>query len=322
MRRLPWLLLIALVLSGCGSAVVPPPTIAVLLSDDVRMPKVEGLREGLAGLGYPAAQLTVKVYSAKGDRTALDRLAQEAVASRPAVLVAGGGVEAVALRERQGQRPMVLMGVASTVRTGLVESFAHPGGRITGVDNQHAELSAKRLELLTHLLPKARRVLLLYDPLVIPGQHGLAVTQEAAQRLGVSVTPMEVETPQQALEQIKAIRPAEFDAALFLPAFVLESSGQQIAAELERLGLPVMGPLELEGEPSLLAAYGVSMRDQGRQSARFVAKLLRGEDPASIPVETPDNPELVVDLRVARRLGLELSPVGMALARTRGEERP
>jgi len=312
-----------LTVSGCTAGRPAPPLVAVLLADDVRQPKVDGLRQGLQELGYP--EVRVEVYSAKGRREELSALATRLMQSRPAVAVAGGGVEAVALKAEaaaDGAPPVVMLGVASTVRTGLVASLIRPGGRLTGVDNQHAELSAKRLELLHKLLPDVRRVLLIYDPSVIPGQHALAVTEDAAVRLGLTVGVLAAETQQQALDGLQRLTPDEYDAALLLPAAVLESAGRQLAGEFERLRLPVMGPLDLRGEGGLLAAYGTSMEDQGRQSARFVVKLLQGQNPANVPVETPDHPELVVDLRVATRLGVALSPVGLAFARTVGGEGP
>lgn len=319
MRRLFVAVLIGALLGGCATPKRTAPVVAVLLADDVRMPKVEGLRTGLAELGYPAESLRLEVLSSGADRAVLKDLARQAMALEPDVLVAGGGIEALTLKEAAGgHTPVVMMGVASPVRSGLVESLVRPGGNVTGLDNQHAELSGKRLELLTKLLPGVRRVLLLYDPQVIPGVHALAVTQNTAHQLGIAVEPVAAGTQAQAVDRLRALAPGEFDAALLLPGYVLESGARQFSAELERLRLPAMGPLDLEGEAGLLAAYGVSMRDQGAQSARFVVKLLQGVAPASIPVETPDNPELVVDLRVAGRLGLELSPVGLAFARTIG----
>jgi putative ABC transport system substrate-binding protein len=306
-----------IMIAGCSHAGLDKPLVVVLLSDDVRAPKVEGLRTGLQGLGYAPDAIVVDVLSAKGDRSTLAKLAGEARTRHPAVLVAGGGVEAIALKEAAaGQTPVVMMGVASTVRTGLVDSLLHPGGNITGLDNQHAELSAKRLELLTKLLPGVRRVLLLYDPQIIPGQHALEVTMEAARRLRLDVQPLQVWTLEQTMNELSAFQPGEYDAALLLPGYVLESGARNIAVQFDRLKLPVMGPLDLEGEGGLLAAYGVSMRDQGAQAARFVVKMLQGVRPADIPVETPDDPVLVVDLRMARKLGVNLSPVGMALAKT------
>lgn len=322
MRRIAWVLLLTLLLTACAGAGADrkAPVVAVLISDTVRQPKVDGLKAGLAALGY--GHLQVEVYNAGGDKAALPAVAARMVADRPAVLAAGGGVEAVALQEatRASGLPVVLLGVASTVRTGLVQSLVRPGGNLTGVDNQHAELSAKRLELLTKLVPGVRRVLLLYDPAVIPGRHALEVSREAAGRLGLTVETLAAETQQAALDGLRTLKPGDFDAALLLPAAVLESAARPLAAEFDRLRLPVAGPLDLGGESGLLAAYGVSMERQGRQAAPFVVKLLQGQEPGAIPVETPDNPELVVDLRVARRLGLTLSPVGMAFARTIGTE--
>lgn len=313
LRRVMPLVILLLLLGGCagGSAA---PRIAVLISDDVRIHKAEGLQAGLAELGYANAQVTV--FSAGGDRSALPEKAREALASHPDVVVAGGGVEAISLKaEASPNVPVVMMGVASTVRAGLVESLVSPGCNLTGLDNQHAELSAKRLELLTKLLPSTRKVLLLYDPQVVPGVHALEVTVDAARRLGISVEPLTVSSLDKLLAELRMLRPGEFDAALLLPGYVLESGARQVTAELERLRIPAMGPLDLEGEGGLLAAYGVAMRDQGVQSARFVVKVLHGEKPANIPVETPDNPVLLVDTRVAERMGLALSPVGMAFAR-------
>ncbi len=320
MRRALLSLLMLVLLTGCARPEPVVPTVAILLSNEERMPKVEGLKAGLRELGYAEGRLRFVIYSAHGDRSRVPVLAREAVASDAAVLVGGGGIESLTLSRVPGRtQPVVMMGVASTVRSGLVASFIRPGGTVTGLDNQHAELSAKRLELLTLLLPDIRRVLLLYDPLVIPGQHALEVTAEAADRLGVAVEAFPATSVEQALAQLQQLEPGDFDACLLLPAFILESGAAELEAEFDRLRLPVMGPMDMEGEAGLLAAYGVSMWEMGYQSARFVDKLLRGEDPARIPVETPDNPELVVDLRVAEELRLELSPVGLAFARIIGE---
>jgi putative ABC transport system substrate-binding protein len=321
MLCLPWILVLLFGLAaGCGPAasVREAPRVAVLLADDVRMPKVDGLRAGLTELGLDQVAVTVTVYSAKGDRSQLADLARTLAESGPAVAVAGGGVEAVALKEATAgtKVPVVLLGVASTVKTGLVASLIRPGGNITGVDNQHAELSAKRLELLTKLLPATRTVLAIYDPSVIPGQHGLGVTEEAARRLGLTVHTLEARNRDELTAGLAAVKPGDYDAALLLPGTVLESAASVLAAAFDRLRLPAIGPLEMSGESGLLAAYGTSMANQGRQSARFVAKLLQGQNPALIPVETPDHPELAVDVRVAQRFGLTLSPVGMAFART------
>ncbi len=315
------LVLAAALFAGCARRDPAPAAIAVLLADDVRLEKVEGLREGLAELGYTPDRVDITVYSARGDRSRLPALAAQAIASGPDVLVAGGGIEADTLhRSDNPGLPVVMAGVASPVRWGWIDSYARPGGLMTGVDNQHAELSGKRLELLTKLLPDVRRVLVLYDPQVVPGLHALEVVEEAAARLGVSLGTVEAGDLDGALAGLGAIEPGEYDAALLLPAFVLESGAGAIAAALERLGLPAMGPLDLGPEAGLMAAYGNSNRAQGKQAARFVAKVLSGADPATLPIESIDNPELVVELEVVRRLGITLKPEGMAFAHVRGDE--
>ncbi len=322
--RAVWFALVAALLAlaplaGCARREPEPAAIAVLLADDVRLEKVEGLKEGLAELGYPPERVAITVYSAGGDRSRLPALAAEAIAARPDVLVAGGGIEADTLHKSDNPGiPVVMAGVASPVRWGWIDSYARPGGLLTGLDNQHAELAGKRLELLTKLLPDVERVLVLYDPQVIPGIHALEVAEEAAGLLGVSLGVVEARSLAGALAGLGRIEPGEYDAALFLPAFVLESGAGAITAELERLGLPAMGALDLGAEAGLMAAYGNSNRAQGRQAARFVVKVLNGADPATLPIESIDNPELVVNLDVANRLGLTLKPEGMAFAHVRG----
>lgn len=231
MRRSHILLFLALsLLTACSRSLPVKPVVAVLLSDDVRLAKVDGLRAGLAGFGYGPEALEIQVFSAKGDGTALNDLAENALASHPAVFVAGGGIEALALKESTARRktppPIVLMGVASTIRTGLVTSLMHPGGNITGLDNQHAELSGKRLELLTKLLPGISRVLLLYDPLVEPSLHGLEVTTIAATQLNLHVGTLPASSRDAVTAGLARLQPGQYDAALLLPGYVLEEGAQ------------------------------------------------------------------------------------------------
>lgn len=314
---LPVLTLSLTLLSTLRPAEKTLPVVAVLLSDDVRQPKVEGLRAGLADLGYRDGEnVRITVVSAKGNRKDLPAAAAELLRLKPAVAVAAGSIEALALQAAgQSQVPIVMMGLASSVESGLVASTRHPGGNITGVDNGHAELAAKRLELLTTLLPQTKRVIALYDPLVVPSRHGLRVAQDAGVRLGLTLIPVAVASRQELLVQLAALQPKAADAILLLSTGIIEASGREIHEASLRTGIPVMGVNENDVDAGVFAAYGSSYQTQGRQAARFVAKLLQGQKAGDLPVETPDSPELVVNLAIARRLGLHPSPVGLAFAR-------
>ena len=337
-------LLFILAAAGCGRRANQLPLIAVLISEDVRLAKVDGLRQGLAAAGYHDGEdVRIAVVSAHGSRGDLEQAAARLLEMSPAIAVAAGNIEAQRLKaalaraadagasgpravqgggsgSRSGSDagvPLVLMGAASTVESGLVESLRRPGGNVTGLDNGHAELTAKRLELLLTLLPEARNIIALYDPSVAPGRHSLSVAVEAARRLHVSLTPLLITTPEELSHGLAALQPGDADAILLLSTSLLESAGPQLYETSLRTGIPTMGVNENDVEEGNFAAYGVSYEAQGRQTARFVAKILQGQSPRKLPVETPDNPELVVNLDLARRLGLRVSPVGLAFARIR-----
>ena len=295
----------------------PLPLVAVLLSDDVRQPKVDGLRAGLASRGYREGEnVRITVISTKGNREELPAAAASLLRLNPAVAVAAGSIEAITLKAASGPRvPIVMMGLASSVESGLVGSIRHPGGNITGVDNGHAELTAKRLELLVTLLPQIKRVIALYDPSVMPSRHGLRVALDAGASLGLTLIPVAIVNRQDLLEKLEALQPKAADAILLLSTGIIEASAREIHDASIRTGIPVMGVNENDVGAGIFAAYGSSYETQGRQSARFVAKLLQGQNAGDLPVETPDSPELVVNLGIARRLGLHPSPVGLAFAR-------
>ncbi len=317
------LLLFPLLAAGCGRDAKQAPLVAVLVAEDTREAKIAGLRLGLAAAGYrEGTAVRYATVSTHGSRDDLEQAAEELLDMKPAVVVAAGNIEAQRLKEALSRRPggeadlpLVIMGAASTVESGLVANLRHPGGNITGLDNGHAELTAKRLELLLTLLPDVKRVIALYDPSVAPGRHSLSIAVATAKRLHISLSPLSIESSVELDQKLAALKPGDADAILLLSTSLLESAGPRLYETSIRTGIPTMGVNENDVEAGNFAAYGVSFEAQGRQTARFVAKILQGQAPGNLPVETPDNPELVVNLDLARRLGLRVSPVGLAFAR-------
>ncbi|BDG61073.1 ABC transporter substrate-binding protein [Caldinitratiruptor microaerophilus] len=308
-------MLLGVVAAGCGPTgrtdSAPPPRVGVLLASPGRRAKVEGLSAGLAALGL---QVRMDVREVGGDRSRLPVAARELVLAGPDVLVAGGNIEAKALVAVTRTIPIVVAGTATPRAAGVVADERRPGGNLTGVDNFHAELTPKRLELFQKLLPGLRRVLLLYDPRVEPSREGLRLAQEVAPRLGLELVARPVAGAGDLERALGGISRAAFDGIVVLPGFVLEEAAPALAAASLASGVPAMGLYPEEAQAGLLASYGVPFEEQGRQAARLVAKVLLGEDPGSIPVETPDRPLFVVNRDVARALGLELSPTGLAFA--------
>jgi len=280
--------------------------VGVLLANVSRTSKLEGLKLGLAELGYVEGRdITYLIKNAEGSWEQVYSLALELAAQRPDVLVAGGRLEAQALAEAIQNKPVpvVFMGAAS-VKGGFRPSY------MTGVDNFHTELAVKRLEFMVRLLPFVRCVLVLVDPRVAPGIQSLPSLKQAASQLGVSLQVASVSSIQELKKFLSVLKPRQAEGMLLTSSFLLEEGEaiELIGRTGKSLGWPIMGVNVADAEAGLLSAYGCPFMDQGRQAARLVNKILEGQDPATIPIETPDRLELVVNLDTARTLGLKVDP--------------
>ena len=191
---------------------------------------------------------------------------------------------------------------------GLIESFDRPGGNTTGVSFLDVELGPKRLEVFRELVPGLHRVLFPYDPNDASGVAAARAYREAARRLGIVLVEQTVQTQAEAQATLTQVRKGEVDGILMpgslslnIPGFIVEAAGQQ--------GIPTMFHLAFfvdRGEG--LASYGPSAYGLGLQAARLVDKILKGTKPAEIPVEVIARFEFVINLKVAKALGLTIAP--------------
>jgi putative ABC transport system substrate-binding protein len=204
--------------------------------------------------------------------------------------------------------PIVFAGGGDPVGQGLVQSFARPGGNITGVTNQDLELAPKRLEVFREIVPGLKRVLFPYDPTEAFSLEEAKVYRDAARRLGMVLVEKPVRSQEEAQATLGQIRKGEVDGILGprslssnIPGFVLEATSER--------AIPTMFPdtwyVEHKGG---LASYGPDFYASGRQAARLVDKILKGASPARIPVEVNTKLEFAINLKVARTLGLTIPP--------------
>ena len=200
--------------------------------------------------------------------------------------------------------PIVMGASGDPIRTGFVASLPRPGGNITGLTILSAELSAKRLELLTELAPGLARVAVLWtpaNPAMVLEWHA---TQEAARRLGVHVQSLEIRGPNDFASAFAAAT-REHGQALFLTAEVLFSMHlPQILDFAARGRLPTSFHRREHVEAGGLMAYGVDLPDLFRRAATYVDKILKGANPGDLPVEQPMKFTLVINLKTAKALGL------------------
>ena len=255
---------------------------AVSLSADT--PRLQAFRQGLRELGYVEGRDVIIEY--RHEDRSLDRLpalAAELVAMKPDVLVGVTTNAAIAAKEAAGTVPVVFMGVTDPVSAGLVASLANPGGNVTGVTNMAAILTGKRLEYLKAALPGVTRVAVLWDPKAPGSVPQWEESQEHAKALGLTLYSMEVSSNEQ-YEDALARAVAAQNSAVWVTLNPLANSNQRRIAELAvRHRLPSVCARGDYAENGCLMSYGSGYSLEGRDGARYVDRILKGNKPANLP---------------------------------------
>jgi putative ABC transport system substrate-binding protein len=291
-------------------------TVGVLISSDFRTPKVEGLKNALKDYGYIEGEtVSYIIKNANRDSELLSVFAEQLISEQPDVIFVAGESEALAvqaaLKEKASSIPIIFVGVDSAQKFGLVESDASPGKNITGVENYYLLLSGKRLEYFQRLLPEVKNIVVLYDPRVTPTQPTLAFLDEAAQKLNLSLQAVPVKRLEEVLSVLNGLDHQKVDGVMFLCCDLLESITDEVSPIAIEKHIPIMGVSEEQTKRGLLASYGMPYYEQGFQASRLVAKVLRGEEPSQLPVESPEKVEFIVNLETATKLGIILDPAGL-----------
>jgi len=270
----------------------------------------EVFRHGLRELGYVEGQsLTLEYRSAEGSYERLPALAAELVALQVDIIVTWSTPAALAAKHATSTIPVVFTAVADPILSGLVASFARPGGNITGVTHIPSELDLKRLELLTEAVPNAARIAVLWHPEFPPNVEGIPALQRAAQTLRVELLLVAYRGPQDFEEALAAVRRDGVAALFVMPHPTTSGQATRLAALAATHHLPAMAPYREFAEAGGLLAYGAKFADLYRRAAALVDKILKGATPRDVPVERPTRFELVINRKTAQALGLTLPPV-------------
>jgi ABC-type uncharacterized transport system substrate-binding protein len=304
-------LAIGLALAGAGPTVgtadgqgAGPVRIGALTESWGPTTLLVGLRDGLQELGYREDQdFSIGVRFTQGNPGELPAAARDLVRLGVDLIVAADTSNAIkAARAATDRIPIVFVGGSDPVESGVVKSFAHPGGNVTGVADIDVELVPKRMELFREIVPGLRRVLFAYDAANPLAAALLRAHRDAARRLGLVLVERPVRTQEEAQAAFVGSRRSEADGilsprvhSLNIPGFVLEIGAK---------ATPTMFHSSFYVERGGLASYGADRHEMGRQAARLVAKILKGVKPADLPVEQANTFELVVNLKTARALGL------------------
>src|SRR6516164_3859250 len=277
---------------------------------------IDAFRQGLRQLGYVENQnIAIEYRFAEGKIEHFSNLAVELVRLNVDLIVAGNTPAAIATRQATATIPIVGAVMGDPIEDGLVASLAQPGGNLTGLTFLAPELTAKRLQLLKDALPNVSRVAGLWHP----GAYGertmrdmLQATEAAARTLGVHLQLIEVRAAEE-LERAFSTMMKERAEALFLfPTPMLFLARRRIIELAATNRLPSVSQAREFVELGGLIAYGANINDLFRRSTVYVDKILKGAKPADLPVEQPTRFELVINLKPAKTLGIDL-PLGLMI---------
>jgi putative ABC transport system substrate-binding protein len=277
--------------------------------------RVAALRQGLQTLGWTEGHnIKIDYRWGAGDPQRVRTNAAELVASKPDVIVASPSSVLAAVQRETRTIPVVFAQVTDPVGAGFVASFAHPGGNITGFATYEFAIGAKWLELLKQIAPSVTRVAVLYDPVTPAATGHLPMIEAAARSSSVDVFTHAVRDIAE-VERVLEVFAAEPHGGLIpIPSALITSKRDLIASVAHRRGLPDVSAFRNYPVSGGLASYGVDNIDLYKRAASYVDRILKGEKPADLPVQLPDKYQLIINLKAAKTLGLEI-PVSV-LART------
>ena len=277
--------------------------------------QVEGFRQGLKDLGYIEGKNCLIEYRYELDGTPHRVLVAELLQLGVDVLVVGSLPAIRAAKEATKTTPIVIVTVQDPVASGYVKSLSRPGGNITGLTRLTRELSGKRLQLLTEIVPTTSRVAILWDVEGRSAAMGFKEYEVATRSLKVSLQSLEVREPKPDFaEAFRAAIKGRSNALIVVRNPLITSNQKHIADLAIKNRLPSMNETSDFVESGGLASYSSNDADQFRRVAVFVDKILKGAKPADLPVEQPKKFELVINLKTAKQIGVIIPPNVLARA--------
>jgi putative ABC transport system substrate-binding protein len=277
---------------------------------------VKAFEDGLRSLGYRVGEnVVIEHRFANNELERLPALAADLVRLGVDIIVTGFNPITVAAMKATTTIPIVMTSSVDPVGTGLVASLARPGGNVTGLAvDAGGEILGKRFELLKETLPNLSRLGILFNPDVAYNQSRQTSMAETARALGLTLVPVEARGLD-ALEQAFAIMVRERAQAFVVQGdSVLGNYRGQIAEMALRNRLPAASIQRADADAGFLLGYGADIPDLSRRSAAFVDRIFRGAKPADLPVEQPTKFELVINLKTAKALGIDVPPSVLARA--------
>ena len=268
---------------------------------------IDGVKDGLRELGFTEGKhYVLEIRDLKGDRKAAEEAARSLQREKVDLIYVIANSLAIAAKRATTEIPIVFAVGSDPVTTGLVESFAKPGGRLTGVHYVVGDLTAKRLEILKAILPELRNVVMFYDPGNADAIAGAKSAREAARQLKIEILERRVASVEELRRGLIALRAQDADAYFHSNDGMVTSQAQFIIDTARAKKLPTIFAEQGLATQGALVGYGVSYYEAGRLSAKYVQRILTGASPRNLAVESLSRVGLAVNLKTAREIGVTI----------------
>jgi len=280
----------------------------ILGSDDPEAKaRSEVFAQTLQQLGWAVGgDLKIETRNVGADLDHLRRYATELIALKPDVIVSVGSVTVAPLQQATRTIPIVFVNVPDPVGAGFVQTMARPGGNITGFLNFEYSMSGKWAALLKQVAPNVTRALVFRDPTTAAGIGQFGAIRSVAQSLGVELTPLNVRDTDEIGRDVTEFARSTNGGMIVTPGGAAAHRGLIISLAA-RYKLPSVYPYRYYAVDGGLISYGPNTNDPQRRAARYVDRILKGEKPADMPVQAPTKYQLVINLKTAKALGLDVS---------------
>jgi ABC-type uncharacterized transport system substrate-binding protein len=284
-----------------------PLRVAVLTPGLAFSPALEGLREGLAQLGYHEGKdIAFMVEDVQGDVSSLASRAARIVAAKPDVLFTVGTAAATTAKQATTTLPIVFTFVADPLRSGLIASYASSQNNVTGISTYAGPLSGKRLEILQEIAPGIKRVLVLVAPQESVSEQSFQALAEAALKLGIELLRHDVISKEDLEQMLKALPKGAVEAIYYVPSNLVGTHIDLLIHKAKEDRIPLSAAETSMAERGALVSYGADLRLLGIQAAKLMAKIVKGTKPAEIPIQTPERLLLTLNLITAKTIGLDI----------------
>ena len=271
-------------------------------------------REGLKEIGYEEGRnVRIEYASAEGDYSRLPALAADLVARRVSAIAAvGGSPAALAAKQETTSIPVVFQVGVDPVQLGIVPSLNRPGGNVTGIANLSIELGPKRLELMHELVPAARTMAVLVNPLNPSAETVSRDIVAAARALGLQIQLLHARSAGEVEAAFADLSRLGAQALVIIGDPFFNSQSERLASLALRHNLPASYQFTEFTSAGGLISYGSNLADAHRQAGNYTGRVLKGERPADLPVQQATKVELIINLKTAKALGLEIPPTLLA----------